>query len=190
MISEQEGERTHVDSPDPETITYHYDSVFNKALLFGRPALLLLVGYWAFATRNRNGGNGVVLALGTVALALAVWLLITGWSMVYQYRIEVGRNELHLLLPAKGENRIPWEEIEGLDVEGMASDVTLFTGKGEALRWATQWKEMTLSLRGGRKIDVNLRPLSVEQRGSLWRAIVRKAGLQGEMKVLPATRRP
>jgi hypothetical protein len=43
--------------------------------------------------------------------------------------------------------------------------------------WSTAWEDLTIEMRGGSTYDVDLRPLSVEQRGTFWRAIKRKAEL-------------
>ena len=50
MISTQVGERTHVNSKPPEEITFHFDTGFNKAMLFGRSAALLLIPAWSIVS--------------------------------------------------------------------------------------------------------------------------------------------
>ncbi len=77
LISTQEGERSHVNSKHPEEITFHFDTGYNKAVLFGRSAALLLVPLWVFAKR-RGGGNTIPAIVGVLALGGAVWLLVSG----------------------------------------------------------------------------------------------------------------
>ena len=48
-----------------------------------------------------------------------------------------------------------------------------------------EWQDLSIFLKDGQIHPVNLRPLSVEQRGNLWRAIVRKAELRGKIQLPP-----
>lgn len=177
VISEQVGERTHVNSPHPDEITFHFDSPFNKAMLFGRSAALLLVSWWGFSTRGKGPGRTVLLVLAAAALAGSAWLLMVGWSTVFDYRIELRNGGLHMNIPSGPKANIAWEEFESIEGEGIAWDVTFGDGRGQALKYAPEWEDMTITLADGRQFDVDLRPLSVEQRGTLWRAIARKAQL-------------
>jgi hypothetical protein len=177
MISEQVGDRTHVNSPHPDEITFHFDSPFNKAMLFGRSAALLLVSWWGFSSRGKGTGKTVLMILAAAALVGSVWLLIVGWPTVFHYRIDLRNGGLHMNIPSGPKADIPWGEFESINGEGMARDVTFGDGRGQALKWATEWEDMTITLVDGRQYDVDLRPLSVEQRGTLWRAIARMAEL-------------
>lgn len=177
MISEQEGERTHVNAPPPDEITFHFNTPFNKAMLFGRSAALLLVSYWCFSSRGKGTGRMIFLIMAAILLASAGWLLMVGWSTVFDYRIELRNEGLHMRIPRGPQKDIPWQDFEMIEGEGIALDVTFGDGRGQALKWAPEWEDMTITLKDGRHFDVDLRPLSVEQRGILWRAIARKAEL-------------
>ena len=66
----------------------------------------------------------------------------------------------------------------------MANDVRLAPGKPF---WSAKWTDLSIGLADGSTYDVDLRPLSVEQRGTFWRAIKRKAELT---EALPASNAP
>lgn len=189
LISEQVGERTHVNSPPPDELTFHFDTLYNKIMLFGRSGALLLVGLWAFSSSGKGGGKTTGLIIVVAALAGSGWLLKTGWSTVFDYRIEVRNEGLELRIPSQPQQDIGWREIEGIEGEGKATDVSIpGGGGGHTLKWATQWESLTITLDDGRTRNVDLRPLSVEQRGILWRAIARKASLSVNEWVEPAGR--
>ena len=180
LISTQEGERTHVNSPPPEEIAFHFDTGYNKLIVFARSAFLLSLAIWFLGMfRKGGGGNIVPVVLAVLALGGSGWLLVQGWSKTQNYRIEVKTDLLHMSLPGEPERKIAWDEVTGLEVEGMARDVRFGSGKGQALKWAPQWESMVVTLAGDRELEVDLRPLSVEQRGTFWRAIVSKASLEG-----------
>jgi hypothetical protein len=185
LVSEQVGERTHVNSPAPEEITFHFDSPFNKTLVYGRSAALLAVALWVFSLRRGASALGpIVLA---VALAVtSVSLLWLGWTKMHDYRIDVRSDHLHLVIPGESELRLEWFEIEEIKVEGMALNVDM---GGPGMKWSPQWEDLKIVQTGGEVHDVDLRPLSVEQRGTFWRAIVSKAQLSGEVRVIPTKRR-
>jgi len=182
LVSEQMGERTHVNSPAPEEISFHFDSAFNKVLVFGRSAALLAVALWVFSLRK--GPSGVIPIILAAAFAItSVSLLWLGWTKMRDYRIDVRRDHLHLMIPGEPELRVDWSEIEEIKVEGMALNVDMV---GPGMEWAPQWEDLKIVQSGGEVHDVDLRPLSVEQRGTFWRAIVSKAQLSGEVRVIPA----
>lgn len=185
MISSQIGERTHVNSPPPEEITFHFDTSFNKMLLFGRSGLLLLIPVWVFACRGRGGDKILPTVLAVAAAVGAAWWFKTGWDKTHSYRIEVRKPFLSLQIPSEPDRTIPWETIEAIDVRGMASDVSFYDGPGQALKWSPEWEDLTIETTGGESFDVDLRPLSYEQRGTFWRAIKRKANLEGGVVYTP-----
>jgi hypothetical protein len=134
LVSEQVGERTHVNSPAPEEISFHFDSSFNKTLVFGRSAALLAVALWAFSLRK--GPSGMVAIILAAALAVtSVSLLWLGWTKKHDYRIDVRRDHLHLMIPGESELRLDWSEIEEINVEGMALNVEM---GGPEMEWAPQ----------------------------------------------------
>jgi len=188
VISQQEGERTHVNSAYPEEVEFHFDTPFNKAVLFGRSVLLLAIAAWLVPRRGSGGGGGGMLVPLVIAGLIgsgSIFLLAKGWSKVYHYHIAVQSDELRLNIPSRPETVIAWSEIEQIDAEGNALDVRFGDGKGQAMKYASEWEDLTLTLRGGDEHYVDLRPLSFEQRGALWRAIARKAGLEVETWVEP-----
>ena len=57
------------------------------------------------------------------------------------------------------------------------------------MKWSAQWEDLMIYHTDGRIFDADLRPLSVEQRGTLWRAIARKSELELSKPVVMPTRR-
>jgi hypothetical protein len=174
VISEQEGDRGHVNSPHPEEISFHFHTPFNTKMLYGRTVALLGVAFWIFGTRVKGANQiiPIVLAAALVVGAL-VWLKV-GWDKVYAYRIDVRPDRLIVEIPSQPRLEASWQQIEAIEVEGMAYQVGFFP---EQEFWSTAWEDLTIEMRGGSTYDVDLRPLSVEQRGTFWRAIKRKAEL-------------
>jgi len=152
-------------------------------LLFGRSLALLLVPLWAFSQR-KGSGAAVPMVLGAVALVASGWLLWAGWVKTSHYRIEVRKEHLRVDIPSEQPARIEWASIEEVYGEGEALDVSLGLGE-RGLKWSPQWEDMRISFSNGTHHDVDLRPLSVEQRGTLMRAIGQKAGLQGGVAIVP-----
>jgi hypothetical protein len=93
-------------------------------------------------------------------------------------------------VPGQEPLDLGWSEIEGLEVEGMARDVRMSEAPvSGSLEWSAQWEDLLIYHTDGRIFDADLRPLSVEQRGTLWRAIARKAQLElGRPVLMPARR--
>jgi hypothetical protein len=180
VVSQQEGERTHVNAADPDEIEFHFNTAFNRAVLFGRSALLLAFAAWLLPRKGTGSGSIAPIVLAVAVLIGSAWLLMTGWSKVFDYRIAVHNDALSLNVPSQSELMIAWSEIEEIEGEGKALDVTFLDGKGQAMKYASEWEDLTITVRGGKQHFVDLRPLSVEQRGVLWRAIARKAELQIE----------
>jgi hypothetical protein len=186
MVSTQEGDRTHVNSPHPDEIAFHFDTPFNNALLYGRSLVLLLVPWWAWTSRRAGGGvDPVPIVLAVLATVAAGWLLISGYTKMTEYRIDVVPEGLSLQIPSQPPAQIHWSEIEEIEGDGKAYDVSFGDGGGHALKWATEWEDLWIRLADGRECYVDLRPLSVEQRGTLWRAIARNAELEVETWVVP-----
>ena len=188
LISEQIGERTHVNSRHPDEITFHFDTPFNKTMLFGRSGALVLVAFWVVSSGGKGGGRTTGLIIAVAILAGSGWLLKTGWNTVFNYRIDVRNEVLQLRIPSQLQQDIGWQEIESIEGEGNARDVSFPGGEASTLKWATEWESLTITLDDGRTRDIDLRPLSVEQRGILWRAIARKARLSVNEWVEPASR--
>lgn len=182
MVSEQVGEREHVNSPYPEEVFLHFHTPFNLAILFGRSALLFLVAFWAIRSRG-TGSNAPFVVAGILCAVAAAWLLGSGWTRAMTYRLEVHADRLHLRLPWRPELDVSWDEIQEIYVEGMARNVTL---SPDQPFWSAEWADLEIGMADGSTYAVDLRPLSVEQRGTFWRAIRRKAGLTD---ITPVSRR-
>jgi hypothetical protein len=174
LISTQVGERTHVDLPPPDEMTFHFNTPFNKILLFGRSAALLLICLWALSARVKGGDNTLALIIAAAALVGSGWWLIVGWSTVFDYRVVVHDELLHLDIPSEPDRIIPWQDIETVRGGGIARNASFGDAINQEIKWASEWEDLTITLKDGRKLEVGLRRLSVEQRGTLWRAIARK----------------
>lgn len=179
LISTQEGERTHVNTAAPDEIVFHFDTSFNRTLLYGRSIALLGIGLWFFRTRN-SGSNVLCVVLAVVFVSAAGGWYFTGQRKLTNYRVELAPTGLELQLPSQPTTHIDWADIESIDGDGVARDVSFGGGKGRALQWSTEWQQLTIHLRGGDKVEINLKPLSMEQRGTLWRAVARFAELEVE----------
>ena len=185
MISTQEGERTHVNSPAPDEITFHFDTSFNRALLYGRSLALLGIAVWLLRSRGSDGGV-LPIVLAVVIGAAATGWYFTGQRKMSSYRIDLNPAGMQLQLPSKPTANIAWADIESIDGDGVARDVSFGDGKGQALKWSVEWQELIIHLRGGKKVEMNLKPLSMEQRGTLWRAVARFAELEVQTWVEPS----
>lgn len=175
MISTQEGEKTHVNAADPDQIVFHFDTPFNRALLYGRSMVLVGLALWLVKTRRSGGGNVITILLALGLGAGAVGLYVAGNRKVSHYRIELNPVGLALNLPAQPTKQIDWNSVEAIDGEGEATDVSF---GGKQAMWSTEWDSFTIHLRGDEKVHVDLKPLSYEQRGTLWRAVARFAELE------------
>ncbi len=177
MISTQEGERTHVNSAAPDEIAFHFDTSFNRALLYGRSMVLLGIAVWFLRSRGSSSGRVPVVLAVVFASAAAGWYF-TGQRKLANYRIELAPTGMELQLPSQPMVHIDWADIESIDGDGVARDVSFGDGKGQALKWSVEWEELIIHLHGGEKVKLNLKPLSMEQRGTLWRAVARFADLE------------
>jgi hypothetical protein len=174
VISEQEGERTHVNSPHPEEISFHFDSSFNSNMIYLRTAALLALGFWVFSTRTKGANPWIPVAIAVaMAIGAAVWLKID-WDKVNSYRIDVMTDRLVVEVPSQPRLEAPWQEVMAISVEGMSYQVG-FSVDQEF--WSNSYEDLTIELADGSAYYIDLRPLSYEQRGTFWRAIKRKAEL-------------
>ena len=113
-------------------------------------------------------------------MAAAAWFLAQDVPTTLHYRIEAYESGLMLRLPGEPEHRLGWDEVESLRVEGFvyssgqpgSSDTAPFSPN---LR---DWRSMELELSDGEIVLLDLEPLSVEQRETVWRAIAGRAGLR------------
>ena len=188
VVSTQVGERSHVNAGHPEEIAFHFDTGFNKGVLFLRSGVLVLIAAWLVV--KRTGGSMVVPAILAVLLvAAAIWLGGSGLRTVNGYRVDVTPEGLHWEVPGETTIDAAWIEIEGIEVEGEARNVSLGSDAPGSVEWAPQWEDLLIYLDDGRVLGADLRPLSVEQRGTFWRAIKRKAELTEASPASGTTRR-
>ena len=167
MISEQEGQ-------DREDLTFHFDTEFNRIILFARSGVLAAVAVWLFAGSKKNA---VPILFGVVFLAAAAWLLIKDYPTLSRYRVQVLGEGLVLAIPPEEEKTLPWVAIEELYVEGMGSASEMPRDEFERRLSLPDWHSMRITEAGGAVHEVDLKLLSVEQRQILWRAIARRANL-------------
>jgi hypothetical protein len=166
MISEQTGE-------DLEDLTFHFDTGFNRAVLFGRSGALATVAVWLFAGAKKSPGSAVV---GVVLLGVSGWLLVKDYPTLDRYRIQVLGDGLWIAIPPQEEKTLAWAGIEEMFVEGIGSGSVPRDEFARRLE-LPDWHSMRITVTGGATHDVDLKLLSVEQRQILWRAIARRADL-------------
>ena len=174
LISTQLGERTGFDSPYPDEMEFHFDTLFNKFILFGRSATLVLFAYWVLLGRRRADFNSIFWAIAVAALVGCGWLLYSDLPTVFNYRIEIRKSQLLLTIPWQPKQVIPWGDIESIHA-GEKEWKVQYGLVEKGFTWDTAWEGMTLTLRDGETHEIDLRPLSVEQRGIVWTMIGRKA---------------
>ena len=167
MISEQEGQ-------DREDLTFHFDTEFNRIILFVRSGVLAAVAVWLFAGSKKNS---VPILFGVVFLAAAAWLLIKDYPTLSRYQVQVLGEGLVLAIPPEEEQTLPWGAIEEMYVEGMGSASEMPRDEFERRLSLPDWHSMRITVAGSATHDVDLKLLSVEQRQILWRAIARRASL-------------
>lgn len=175
MISEQTGQI-------PAELTFHFDTGFNRAMVFGRVAGLAIIVFWLFAKFKRH----TAIMVGVPILVFAGWTLERDYPSLAGYRIEVRDDALYLNIPPQNERRIPWEKIQEMELEGVdwatAGRGTMTTVGPDGRRYTSEpawaklpeWETMKLITEND-SLLVRLDKLSVEQRQTLWRAIAKRA---------------
>lgn len=194
MISEQIGEpvgrgNSRMAGKD---VTIHFDTDFNRILLFGRSALLAGLGIWIFSQWGKSAGGILV---GAVLVGVAGWLAIQDYPSLSGYRISVEESGLILNIPSEIEERIPWNEVEALELAGFeygrvggGTRITPF-GSPQRLVGAElpAWETMTITLAGGQTRRIDLKRLSIEHRQIFAQALIKRAGMVDEDDALPTT---
>jgi hypothetical protein len=178
MLSEQVGQM-------PQDLTFHFDTPFNRAIVFGRAAGLAAIVLWVFAKFKRQ----TAIMVGAPMLLFAGWTVARDYPSLSGYRIEVQPDALHLTVPPDPEREIPWESIQRMEIEGVswatAAPTTTVNPDGTFQQteypWSElpQWKSMKVFTEND-AIVVELDRLSVEQRQTLWRAIAKRGQLVKE----------
>ena len=173
LISTQIGERGHANDPYPERMEFHFDTLFNKFILLGRSAALMLLAYKLLSARTKGEANLVIWAIALAPVIGCGWLLYADGPTVFGYRIEIGKSQLHVTIPGKPEQAIPWGDI-ALIQAGEKEWKVKYGVVEKGFTWDTAWEGVTLTLRDGATHEIDLRPLSVEHRGIVWKMIGRK----------------
>ena len=177
MLSDQIGQA-------PQDLTFHFDTDFNRIMVFGRAAGLASIVLWLFAKFKKE----TAMLAGIPILVFAGWTVAHDYPSLSAYRIEVAGDALYLSIPPQPPVEIPWESIQQMAVEG-ESWATVDSGRTTTVNpngkveetnflWAElpQWKSMTITTDKG-TYDVQLDRLSVEQRQTLWKAIAKRGRL-------------
>jgi hypothetical protein len=177
MISEQAGQI-------PQELAFHFDTDFNRAIVFGRVIALVLLVMWIFAKFKKP--NSILLSLPL--LVLAGWTLAKDFPSLVDYRVEVRDDALYLNIPPEPGKVIPWNTVEEMEIEGTGwasagsgptTTITPFGVRKTEYAWSElpEWQTMELTADGETHLIV-LAKLSVEQRQTLWRAIAKRARLR------------
>jgi hypothetical protein len=182
VVSEQSGQLVPDGNPrywDQKLgeVSFHFDSPFNKAVVYGRSLLLALLGFWVF--RAEQGGRRVLtLTLGVPLLVLAGFLLYRDLPTLLRYRIEAREDGLTIEIPPDVAHEVGWDGIEGMTVTGseLRRENPGPAGSNPFVD-LPEWHAMDLTFAGGETVHVDLRRLSWEQRQSVWKAIAVRARL-------------
>ena len=187
LVSEQIGEPVgHGRSRLPsEDVTIHFDTDFNRIVVFGRSAVLLGIGLWIFSTW---GLKSVPIIVGGALIGAAGWLVQEDYPSLKGYRLDVAAEGLTLKVPPDLDTLISWQSIEGLELEGFGyariGDGTRRTFLGQVYKSAgtelPDWKTMKVTLAGGQSHMIQLDELSIEHRQIFAKALIKRAGLAEE----------
>lgn len=177
MLSDQVGQV-------PQDLTFHFDTDFNRAIVFGRAAGLTAIVFWLFAKFKRH----TAIMVGVPILVFAGWTVARDYPLLSGYRIEVRNDALYLSIPPDPETEIPWESIQEMEIEG-ESWATVGGGRTTTVNpdgtfhetkyaWSElpKWKSMKVITEKGSFL-VRLDRLSVEQRQTLWQSIAKRGQL-------------
>lgn len=166
LVSEQAGQGN-------EDLLFHFDTQFNRAILFIRSGALALVGLWLLAGSRKKTGP-VVVALAFFAGAL--YLFVADYSKLGRYQVEVLSDGLHVTIPPQPETMLAWTEIEQMYVEGMGQVAPGGDAFAQMLQ-LPEWHSLELTMSDGARHQMDLEALSMEQRQTLWKAVARRAHL-------------
>jgi hypothetical protein len=177
MISEQIGRM-------PQDFTIHFDTEFNRILLFGRSVALVVLAVWLYHALRKNTA---AIVASVVVFGVAAGLFIVDYSTLSKYRVEVQGEGLLLNIPPDPEALIAWDTIEALELAGyewanvpMPEVMDRFMPKSaDAFSSLPDWETMDITADGFR-YHINLKKLSIEQRSILSRAIVHRGRLVQE----------
>ena len=167
-----------------DDVAIHFDTQFNRIVLFGRSAAIGGIALWIFSSWGAKPGSILV---GVAFLATAGWLVVKDYPSLTGYRLEVAPDGLTLKVPPDLDTLIPWGSIEGLELEGFAyghiAGGLQFDGVGMVRRTKglelPDWKTMKLTA-GGQSHLIQLDELSIEHRQIFAKALIKRAGLVEE----------
>lgn len=161
-------------------VTFHFDSTFNKAAIFGRTAALGLLALFVFNAGAR-GRTLVTTIIAVAVLGAAVWLLVSDLPTLARYEVRVGKHGLDLEVPPEPPRHIEWSELEEMRISGYEWIGTRQLGtSGPNFSSLPEWQTMELRLGSDEEIVVDLERLSVEHRQNFWRAIAAHSDLSEE----------
>lgn len=183
LVSEQIGEPVGHGSSRMagEDVAIHFDTDFNRIILFGRSAALVVFALWIFSAWGLKPGPILV---GGALIGVAGWLIAKDYPALEGYRLEVAAEGLTLKVPPDLDTLVPFRSIEELELEGFGyariGGGPQFTGQGMTQSAGLElpdWKTMKLTLTGGEIHTIQLDELSIEHRQILANALIKRAGL-------------
>jgi len=187
LMSEQIGEpigQGRAARPNDD-VTIHFDTTFNRIVIFGRSALMVAFAVWVFTSFGAKPGSIIV---GGAALAVSGWLFIQDYRALKGYSLEVAAPGLTLRVPGELNAEIPWESVEGIELEGFnyarISGGMQFSPTGGMTKRAglelPDWKTMRVMVAGGTTHLIKLEELSIEHRQIFAKALIKRANLVEE----------
>jgi len=195
LVSEQEGTVHTLYNPDQDgstrgEFTIHFDNAYNKGVVFGRSALLALLGLWVVYAELGSWNKTLTLLLGAPALAASAWLLNQDLPTLQRYRINVRAAELRIEIPPSSAREITWGQVHAMTVLGhefprlgsrdprpRLGSRDLRPENDSPVADIGDWRTLDLSLDGGEVLKIDLSRLSLEQRITVFGAIAMRARL-------------
>ncbi len=182
IVSEQIGEpvgrgRSRMPSKD---VTMHFDTDFNKAMVYGRSAAIAGLALWILVAFRKNI---LAMLLAMALFSVAGWLVHRDYPTMNDYRIVVEESGLHLSIPPDLDTQIPWNAVESLELAGHAwgnvGGGFVMTPMGGMRRQAgvelPDWETMDITLAGGQTHRINLKRLSIEHRQIFAQALIKRS---------------
>lgn len=167
MISEQLGQ-------GDEELLFHFDTQFNRIMLFARSAAIGAIALWLFVGSRRKVGP---ILFGIALLAVAGGLFVKDHPRMSSYRVEVLDEGLVLAIPPGPEKSFAWGAIEEIYIEGVGPTDSRPKDAVAKMLELPEWHSLRITVAGGETHLVDLKLLSMEQRQTLWRAIAKRANL-------------
>ena len=182
VVSTQDGEPNGANAPLPDVMAWHFDTGFNKAMVAGRLLLPAIAGLVVFAMAGSKG-KGTSLVIAVPLFVAGAWWSRQGWSQVKGYHVEVDKERLRVEVPPDKPREVLFSDIDSMAGEYEVHDASI-DGKSrqpksytDSLRQLKEYKSLSIRLTDGSTLDIDVSRLSVEQRGTLIRAIQERANL-------------